>query len=115
MTNKLDALRAMTTVVADTGDMDSIRTFKPTNSTTNPSLILKASQMPHYARLVDEAIAWGRKRGASLTEVTDRVAVNFGAELTHHRSRPGVDRSGRRSLVRHRGDDRQGEDADRGL
>ena len=82
MTNKLDALRAMTTVVADTGDMDSIRAFKPTDSTTNPSLILKASQMPHYARLVDEAIAWGRKRGASLTEVTDRVAVNFGAELT---------------------------------
>jgi transaldolase len=38
--------------------------------------------MPHYARLVDEAIAWGRKRSASLSEVTDRVAVNFGAELT---------------------------------
>ena len=38
--------------------------------------------MPAYARLVDEAIVWGRKRGASLTEVTDRVAVNFGAELT---------------------------------
>ena len=82
MTNKLDALRAMTTVVADTGEMDSIRAFKPTDSTTNPSLILKAAQMPHYARLVDEAIAWGRKRSASLSEVTDRVAVNFGAELT---------------------------------
>ena len=82
MTNKLDQLRAMTTVVADTGDMDSIRAFKPTDSTTNPSLILKASEMPHYARLVDEAIAWGRKRSASVTEVTDRVAVNFGAELT---------------------------------
>src|SRR5271165_4123338 len=82
MTNKLDELRAMTTVVADTGDMDSIRAFKPTDSTTNPSLILKASQMPHYARLVDEAIVWGSKHKASLTEVTDRVAVNFGAELT---------------------------------
>jgi transaldolase len=82
MTNKLDELRAMTTVVADTGDMDSIRAFKPTDSTTNPSLILKASQMPHYARFVDEAIQWGSKHKASLTEVTDRVAVNFGAELT---------------------------------
>src|SRR5271169_1754542 len=82
MTNKLEQLRAMTTVVADTGDMDSIRVFKPTDSTTNPSLILKASQMPHYARLVDEAIRWGSKHKASLTEVTDRVAVNFGAELT---------------------------------
>ena len=82
MTNKLEQLRAMTTVVADTGDMDSIRAFKPTDSTTNPSLILKASEMPAYARLVDEAIRWGSKNGASLTEVTDRVAVNFGAELT---------------------------------
>ncbi len=82
MTSKLEQLRAMTTVVADTGDMDSIRAFKPTDSTTNPSLILKASQMPAYARLVDEAIRWGNKNGASLMDVTDRVAVNFGAELT---------------------------------
>jgi transaldolase len=82
MTSKLDQLRAMTTVVADTGDMDSIRQFKPTDSTTNPSLILKASQMPHYAKFVDEAIRWGQRSGASLTDVADRVAVNFGAELT---------------------------------
>src|SRR5271167_2498469 len=82
MASKLEQLRAMTTVVADTGDMDSIRAFKPTDSTTNPSLILKASQMPHYARFVDEAIQWGSKHKASLNEVTDRVAVNFGAELT---------------------------------
>src|SRR6516164_8907408 len=82
MTSKLDQLRAMTTVVADTGDMDSIRQFKPTDSTTNPSLILKASQMPTYAKFVDEAIRWGQRSGASLTDVADRVAVNFGAELT---------------------------------
>ena len=59
MPSKLDQLRAMTTVVADTGDMDSIRAFKPTDSTTNPSLILKAAQLPAYAHLVDEAVAWG--------------------------------------------------------
>jgi transaldolase len=82
MTNKLEQLRAMTTVVSDTGDMDSIRAFKPTDATTNPSLILKAAEMPAYARLVDEAITWGGKRGASVSEVTDRVAVNFGSELT---------------------------------
>ena len=82
MTNKLEQLRAMTTVVSDTGDMDSIRAFKPTDATTNPSLILKASEMPAYARLVDEAIVWGRKRSAPVSEVTDRIAVNFGAELT---------------------------------
>ena len=82
MTNKLEQLRAMTTVVSDTGDMDSIRAYKPTDATTNPSLILKAAEMPAYARLVDEAIVWGRKRGASVGEVTDRIAVNFGSELT---------------------------------
>jgi transaldolase len=82
MTNKLDQLRTMTTVVSDTGDMEAIRAYKPTDATTNPSLILKASEMPAYARLVDEAIAWGGKQKASVGQVTDRVAVNFGAELT---------------------------------
>jgi len=82
MTSKLEQLRAMTTVVSDTGDMESIRAFRPTDATTNPSLILKAAEMPAYARLVDEAIVWGRKRGASVGEVTDRIAINFGSELT---------------------------------
>jgi transaldolase len=80
--NKLEALREMSVVVADTGDMASIEAFKPTDSTTNPTLILKASQMPAYHDLVDEAIAWGRKAGAKPGEVTDRLAVNFGAALT---------------------------------
>jgi transaldolase len=82
MTSKLEQLRAMTTVVSDTGDMDAIRAYKPTDATTNPSLILKAAEMPAYARLVDEAIVWGRKRGAPVGEVTDRIAINFGTELT---------------------------------
>ncbi len=82
MPSKLDQLRTMTTVVADTGDMESIRQFRPTNSTTNPSLILKAAELPAYARLVEEAIEWGRKTRAPVGDVTDRVAVNFGAELT---------------------------------
>jgi transaldolase len=82
MSSKLEQLRAMSIVVADTGDMESIREFKPTDSTTNPTLIFKAAQMPAYSHLVDEAVAWGRKRGASVGEVTDRLAVNFGVELT---------------------------------
>ncbi|MBV8442137.1 MAG: transaldolase [Hyphomicrobiales bacterium] len=82
MPSKLDQLRAMSTVVADTGDMDSIRAYKPTDATTNPSLILKAAQLPHYAQLVEEAIVWGRRQGAGVGDVTDRVAVNFGAALT---------------------------------
>ncbi len=82
MPSKLEALRAMSTVVADTGDMDSIKAFRPTDSTTNPTLILKAAQLPAYAHLVDEAVAWGAKRGAPAGLVTERLAVNFGAELT---------------------------------
>ena len=82
MASKLESLRSMSTVVADTGDMGSIAKFKPTDSTTNPTLILKAAKLPAYASLVDEAVSWGQKRGAPANAVTDRLAVNFGAELT---------------------------------
>ena len=80
--NKLESLREMSVVVADTGDMGSIEAFKPTDSTTNPTLILKASQMEAYKDLVEEAISWGKKAGAKPGQVTDRLAVNFGAALT---------------------------------
>ena len=80
--NKLESLREMSVVVADTGDMGSIHEFKPTDSTTNPTLILKAAQMPAYKDLVEEAISWGRKAKASPGDVTDRLAVNFGEALT---------------------------------
>ncbi|MBV1706313.1 MAG: transaldolase [Hyphomicrobiales bacterium] len=82
MTSKLEQLRAMSVVVADTGDMASIAKFKPVDATTNPSLILKAAQLPAYAPLVEEAIAWGKRSGASAHLVTDRLAVNFGVELS---------------------------------
>ena len=82
MASKLESLRSMSTVVADTGDMGAIAKFKPTDSTTNPTLILKAAKLPAYANLVDEAVSWGQKRGAPANAVTDRLAVNFGAELT---------------------------------
>ncbi len=82
MTSRLEALRAFSVVVADTGDMGSIKEFKPTDSTTNPTLILKASGLPAYAHLMDEAVAWGVKRHAPAGLVSDRLAVNFGAELT---------------------------------
>ena len=85
MASKLDQLKAMTVVVADTGDIDSIRAFQPTDCTTNPTLILKASQMPAYARIVDEAIEWGRRQGGTrqgvVAAVADRLAVSFGSEL----------------------------------
>ena len=82
MPSKLDQLKSMTTIVADTGDIDSIQAFHPTDCTTNPSLILKAAGMPQYKHLVDEAIEWGKSHRAVSSEITDRLAINFGAELT---------------------------------
>jgi transaldolase len=86
MANKLEQLSKMTVVVADTGDVDAIRQFKPTDCTTNPSLILKAAQMPAYAPLVDEAIAWGKTQSGAhagvIAATCDRIAVNFGEALT---------------------------------
>ena len=81
MPSKLDQLKAMTVVVSDTGDMDAIRRFKATDATTNPTLILKAARMPHYAYILDEAILWGRSRNHLTSEITDRLALNFGFEL----------------------------------
>lgn len=82
MTTKLDQLRKMTTVVADTGDIEAVRRLKPVDCTTNPTLILKAVENPAYAAIVDEAIAWGKDKGAAgIHAVCDRLAVAFGAEL----------------------------------
>ncbi len=58
MSNKLDQLKAVTDVVADTGDIEAIRRFHPLDATTNPSLLLKAAALPHYASLLDAARAW---------------------------------------------------------
>ncbi|MEN5083211.1 transaldolase [Bosea sp. TWI1241] len=82
--SKLEQLRAMTTVVADTGDIEAVRRLKPVDCTTNPTLLLKAVETPAYAGLVDEAIAWGAKQGGSgaVEAVCDRLAVTFGTELT---------------------------------
>ena len=82
MPSKLDQLKTMTTVVADSGDIDTIKAFKPTDCTTNPSLILKASGMATYSRFVDEAITWGRSHKAVTSAVCDRILINFGEELT---------------------------------
>jgi transaldolase len=83
--SKLDQLRQMTTVVADTGDIEAVRRLKPVDCTTNPTLILKAVETPAYAHLVEEAIGWGRKHGGggdkAVHAVCDRLAVSFGAEL----------------------------------
>jgi transaldolase len=86
MASKLDQLRGMTVVVADTGDIEAVRRLKPQDCTTNPSLLLKAVENPAYAHLIEEAVAWGRSHGgdpdAVAAAVCDRLAISFGVELT---------------------------------
>ncbi|HLB53261.1 MAG TPA: transaldolase [Chlamydiales bacterium] len=80
--NQLDQLKAYTTVVADTGDFESIKAYHPTDSTTNPSLIYAASQKADYKGLVDDAIQYAKKQsGNPLTHALDKVFVNFGIEI----------------------------------
>lgn len=85
MASKLDQLRRITVVVADTGDVEAVRRLKPQDCTTNPTLLLKAATDPQCAALMDEAIRWGlREAGGSEARtqaVCDRLAVRFGAEL----------------------------------
>ena len=77
--NQLDALKQFTTVVADTGDFRQLAQFKPQDATTNPSLILKAVQMPDYAPLLQRTVdTW---RGRAMDEVIDRLLVRFGCEI----------------------------------
>jgi transaldolase len=86
--NLLEALRAVTVVVADTGDIQSIEQFKPQDATTNPSLITAAAQMPEYQGIVDQTLLKAKKdagAGASQAQVVslafDRLAVSFGLKI----------------------------------
>ncbi|WP_396435084.1 transaldolase [Limnohabitans sp.] len=77
--NQLDALKQLTTVVADTGDFKQLAQFQPQDATTNPSLILKAVQKPEYAPLLAQAVA--AHRGQPLDVVMDHLLVHFGCEI----------------------------------
>ena len=83
--NQLDALREMTVVVADTGDIDAIKQYQPQDATTNPSLILSASALPQYAPLIDEAVAYAKSKSndkaQQLIDAEDKLAVNIGLEI----------------------------------
>ncbi len=85
MTSKLEQLRAITTVVADTGDIEAVARLKPVDCTTNPTIVLKALGTPVFADAVKEAVAWGRKQGgqsdAVVGAVADRLAISVGAAL----------------------------------
>ena len=82
--NQLDQLKKVTTVVADTGDFEAISKFAPEDATTNPSLILKAAQMPEYKYLVDEVIRSVDADLSSLEQMShcmDKLAVKFGEKI----------------------------------
>ncbi|KAJ1863615.1 sedoheptulose-7-phosphate:D-glyceraldehyde-3- phosphate transaldolase [Coemansia sp. RSA 989] len=85
MSTVLDQLKNYTTVVADTGDFESIAQYKPTDATTNPSLILAATSKEQYAPLINDAIAYAKTKASTIDEqiekAFDKLLVNFGCEI----------------------------------
>ncbi len=80
--DQLQQLKQMTTVVADTGDIDAIREYQPVDATTNPSLLLKAAQDSKYSSLLQEAKAWAGSGENQLQKMSDRFGVLIGREIT---------------------------------
>ena len=85
MADKLTQLKALTTVVADTGDIEAIKRYQPIDATTNPSLILKAADIPEYAPLIEDAIHWAKSQSQDsaqqIIDAGDKLAVNIGLEV----------------------------------
>jgi transaldolase len=83
MKSKLDQLRDMTVVVADTGDIEAMRAFRPQDATTNPSLVFKAAQMPQYRALLEDAVRTAKTGGGKhwTNDAADRLAVKIGCEI----------------------------------
>ncbi|MCE7577750.1 transaldolase [Aliivibrio fischeri] len=85
MTTKLEQLRKLTTVVADTGDIEAIAKYTPEDATTNPSLILKAAEITEYAPLIDASIEYAKAqsndKAQQVQDTCDMLAVNIGKEI----------------------------------
>ncbi|HEY5774743.1 MAG TPA: transaldolase [Xanthomonadales bacterium] len=83
--NQLEKLQQFTTLVADTGDIESIRRYQPEDATTNPSLLLKAVSLPHYKPLLQQARKFAEAHGGDtrtqLDNATDKLAVLIGKEI----------------------------------
>ena len=77
MATLLEQLRTMTTVVADSGDINSIKKFRPTDSTTNPSLIAAAAALPEYASIMDDVLTTARKEAGTSASDKDVAAYAF--------------------------------------
>lgn len=84
MPNKLEQIRKMTTIVIDTGDIGAIEKFKPTDATTNPSLISSASEKPDYQHLIEDAVQYAKKAHSKdelKILLMDKLFVNFGMAI----------------------------------
>lgn len=85
MSNLLQQLKSMTTIVADTGDIEAIRRHLPQDATTNPSLLLKAASLPEYAPLIEDSISWAKAQGGDpeqrVHDALDKLAVDVGLEV----------------------------------
>src|SRR5438552_14381905 len=83
--SQLEQLKKVTVVVADTGDFESIREYKPRDATTNPSLIYAATQKEKYFHLLDEVLTDRKKAGltgaAQIEDIIDHLLVQFGCEI----------------------------------
>lgn len=85
MTNQLSQLKQMTTVVADTGDIEAIAKFQPQDATTNPSLLLKAASLSGYQHLLTEAVQWAKQQSSNteqqIIDAADKLSVLIGLEI----------------------------------
>lgn len=85
MASLLEQLKSMTAIVADTGDIEAIRSHQPEDATTNPSLLLKAASLPEYAPLIADSITWAKSQSSDREQqahdAMDKLAVDVGMEV----------------------------------
>ena len=85
MSNQLTSLKSLTTVVADTGDIEAIKKYTPTDATTNPSLLLKAATLPQYSSLLTESVEYGKRlsnrQDEQIKAACDKLATLIGKEI----------------------------------
>ncbi len=79
--NELDGIKQFTTVVADSGDIESIRHYHPQDATTNPSLLLKAAGLSQYEHLIDDAIAWAKENSSVRLQLIPSFSSSSAARI----------------------------------
>lgn len=87
MTSQLQALREITTVVADTGDIEAIKKYQPVDATTNPSLLLKAAEMAQYQTHLENSVAWAKEQSndpqQQIIDAGDKLSVTIGTDIVN--------------------------------